>query len=101
MHVSNRADRARLAYEAFFGHSKDWDDIMPMIRRNWQAVADALDRANEDTARQSAEAAIEYLSGKRFQGEPILHAIICCDHVSRQRMITAVAKAIDEARKGK
>lgn len=65
--MSQPTDRARLAYEAFFGHSKDWDDIMPMIRWNWQAVADALDAANEDTARLDQLEAIPFALDLKFK----------------------------------
>ena len=95
-------DRAEIAYEAFMsacGVTANLRKCPDFEQSAWQAVADALDAESEDSARKFAEAAIDYLSGQNYQGEPILHAIVSCDYVSREHMITAVAKAIDAARK--
>ena len=47
-------DRARIAYEAWLislGHKPAWHENDVRHQAAWQAVADALDTANEDTAR--------------------------------------------------
>lgn len=35
---------------------------------------------------------LNFLSSQSYQGEPILHAIIACDFVSREHMLDALEK---------
>jgi len=46
-------------------------------------------------SKRIAEAVLDYLSDQTYQGEPILHAIVCCDFVSRQHMIDALTRVIE------
>ena len=43
-----------------------------------------------------ASEVLDYLAAQNYQNEPILHAIIVCDYVSRQHMIAALTKIIEK-----
>lgn len=51
---------------------------------------------NKESAEAIAEKVLEYLSSQTYQGEPLLHAIVCCDFVSRKRLEQALAKIVGE-----
>jgi hypothetical protein len=44
---------------------------------------------------EMAEEALDFLAAQTYQGEPILHAIACCDFVSKQRMAKALAARLE------
>jgi hypothetical protein len=52
---------------------------------------------SEDEARQIAERVLDFLANQKYQGEEILHAVICCDWVSRQRMISSLTRVIQNS----
>jgi hypothetical protein len=47
-------------------------------------------------SRKIAERLQKWLADQKYQGEPLLHAVVCCDFVSVQRFISAVEQIIDE-----
>ena len=49
-----------------------------------------------DEAREKAERLVTWLSDQTYQGEPLLHAVVCCDFVSRERFVAAVARQLAE-----
>lgn len=42
-----------------------------------------------------AEHLANWLAGQTYQDEPLLHAIVCCDHVSRSHFIDSIARSIE------
>lgn len=50
----------------------------------------------DTVAAEVAKAVLDYLSNQKYQGEEILHAVICCDFVSKQRMITALIPIVQQ-----
>lgn len=52
------------------------------------------ERTETYTCSKVAEAVLDYLSSQTYSNEPILHAIIACDFVSRQRMVAALQPVI-------
>lgn len=52
--------------------------------------------STEDT--ELAEKIVTWMMNQKYQGQDILHAIVCCDFVSHSRFINEVAKIIEENR---
>lgn len=44
---------------------------------------------------QLAEKVVTWLSDQKYQDEPLLHAVVCCDHVSRTRFIKSIARILE------
>jgi hypothetical protein len=47
------------------------------------------------TNREKAEKIVNWMADQKYQGEELLHAIICCDYASKMHFIDAVAKQLD------
>jgi hypothetical protein len=43
-----------------------------------------------------AEKIVDWMSDQEYDGKPILHAAVCCDHIGQTRFIKAVAKIISD-----
>lgn len=43
-----------------------------------------------------AEDIVGWLSDQTYQGEALLHAIVCCDFVSRNRFVESIAKRVEQ-----
>lgn len=43
-----------------------------------------------------AEHLVSWLADQTYQGEPLLHAVVCCDFVSRRHFIDSVAQCIEQ-----
>ena len=43
-----------------------------------------------------AEHVVNWLADQTYQNEPLLHAVVCCDFVSRQHFIDSIARRIEE-----
>ena len=95
-------DRAKMAYEAWLislGHKPAWHENDVRHQAAWQAVADALDAANEDSAR------LDYIlleSEDTGWHEAALAKAGPHDGTAgqRQRWLAAARAEIDAARKG-
>lgn len=51
----------------------------------------------ETQAAAIAQAVLEFLAKQKYQGEEILHAVICCDFVSNVHMQKALMPVIEKA----
>lgn len=78
--------------------------LMDFFARWWNTTSarattaeTALRDAREFETRGLAEKIVDWLSDQKYQGEEILHAIVCCDYASRHNLITSVARLIDAA----
>jgi hypothetical protein len=49
-----------------------------------------------EVADKISEALLTYLSSQTYQDEPLLHAIVCCDFVSRQRLAGRLSEIIEK-----
>lgn len=43
-----------------------------------------------------AEHLVTWLSNQKYQSEPLLHAIVCCDFVSRSHLVISLAQQIEQ-----
>ncbi len=48
------------------------------------------------TPNETATAIVEWLSEQKFQGEPLMHAIVCCDYASQRHLIDAIERIIKD-----
>lgn len=48
-----------------------------------------------EAAFNMAKVIVDWQMQQKYQGQDILHAIVCCDHVSHSRFINEVARIID------
>lgn len=48
----------------------------------------------DSAAYKKATEIVEWLTKQTYQGKEILHAVVCCDHASRQHFIEAIAEIL-------
>jgi hypothetical protein len=55
----------------------------------------SMPKLTDADVRKLAEAILDFLQAQTYQGEPLLHAIVCCDFVSRMHMIDSLMRIIE------